>query len=257
MSQGKKRINERKIHMKILIIRHGDPDYTIDSLTEKGRREADMLAERIAPLNVKNYYVSPLGRAQDTAGATLKKANRTAETLPWLREFDVSVTDPKTGVKRGIPWDMLPAEWTSVPEYYNRDLWHEQPIMQSGSVSERLAEVQKGLDEILKKHGYERSGNIYRAAAPNENRIVFFCHFGVQCVMLGHLLGISPMILWHGLMTAPASVTTLTSEERREGAAIFRASAIGDISHLYAKGEAPAFAGRFCETFTNREQRHD
>ena len=27
--------------MKILIIRHGDPDYTIDSLTEKGKTEAD------------------------------------------------------------------------------------------------------------------------------------------------------------------------------------------------------------------------
>lgn len=59
--------------MKILIIRHGDPDYSIDSLTEKGWREADMLAERIAPLKVKSYYVSPLGRARDTAFATLKK----------------------------------------------------------------------------------------------------------------------------------------------------------------------------------------
>lgn len=26
--------------MKLFIIRHGDPDYTIDSLTEKGRKEA-------------------------------------------------------------------------------------------------------------------------------------------------------------------------------------------------------------------------
>ena len=29
--------------MKILIIRHGDPDYSIDSLTEKGWREAELL----------------------------------------------------------------------------------------------------------------------------------------------------------------------------------------------------------------------
>ena len=58
--------------MNILIIRHGDPDYSIDSLTEKGRREAEMLSERIAPLDVKAYYVSPLGRARDTASFTLK-----------------------------------------------------------------------------------------------------------------------------------------------------------------------------------------
>ena len=243
--------------MKILIIRHGDPNYSIDSLTEKGWTEADMLAERIAPLDVKNYYVSPLGRAQDTAAATLKKAGRTAETLPWLREFNVPVTDPVTGNQRDIPWDMTPAEWTTVPEYYDKALWYKQPIMQSGSMSEKLAEVWGGLDEVIEKHGYKREGNLYRAVKPNEERIVFFCHFGVQCVMLGHLLGISPMILWHGLITAPTSVTTLCSEERREGVAFFRASAIGDISHLYAKSEEPAFAGRFCETFFNIEQRHN
>ena len=31
--------------MKLLIIRHGEPDYTADSLTEKGWREAELLAE--------------------------------------------------------------------------------------------------------------------------------------------------------------------------------------------------------------------
>ncbi len=109
--------------MKIMIIRHGDPDYSIDSLTEKGWREAEMLSERIAPLVVKQYYVSPLGRARDTASFTLKKAGREAEVLPWLREYDVRIDDPVTGMKR-IPWDMLPADWTAVPEYYQRNGWY-------------------------------------------------------------------------------------------------------------------------------------
>ena len=33
--------------MKLLIIRHGEPDYTIDSLTEKGWREAEYLSEML------------------------------------------------------------------------------------------------------------------------------------------------------------------------------------------------------------------
>lgn len=33
--------------MRILIIRHGDPDYERDSLTEKGWREVELLAERL------------------------------------------------------------------------------------------------------------------------------------------------------------------------------------------------------------------
>ncbi|MCM1023331.1 MAG: histidine phosphatase family protein [Prevotella sp.] len=243
--------------MKLLIIRHGDPDYSIDSLTPKGWREAEILAERIAPLDVADYYVSPLGRARDTASLTLKKAGREAEVMPWLREFNVEITDPVTGYVRGIPWDMIPGEWTAVPEYYSKDEWYGLPIMRSGSMSEKLAEVWDGLDGILAAHGYVRENNVYRAEKPNEDTLVFFCHFGVQCVMLGHLLGISPMVLWHGLMTAPTAVTTLCTEERREGTAYFRASAIGDISHLYTAGEPPAFAGRFCETFANTEQRHD
>ena len=33
--------------MKLLIVRHGDPDYTIDSLTEKGWKEAEYLSENL------------------------------------------------------------------------------------------------------------------------------------------------------------------------------------------------------------------
>lgn len=88
------------------------------------------------------------------------------------------------------------------------------------------------------------------------NTIVLFCHFGVECVILGYLLGISPMVLWHGFCAAPTSVTTITTEERREGIASFRVNSFGDISHLYVAGEEPAFAARFCETFDSKE-RHD
>ena len=53
--------------MNLIFIRHAEPDYTIDSLTEKGFREAEMLANRTKDWNVDEVYVSPLGRAQDTA----------------------------------------------------------------------------------------------------------------------------------------------------------------------------------------------
>lgn len=241
--------------MKLLIIRHGDPDYTIDSLTEKGWREAEMLSERIAPMDIAAYYVSPLGRAQDTASLTLKKANRTAETLNWAREYDCRIIG-EDGNRR-IPWDMLPEKWTAVPEYYDKDKWYDVPVMAEADMRRGLAEVWDGLDTLLARHGYVRDGMTYRAENPNEDTIAIFCHFGVECVMLGHLLGVSPMVLWHGFMAAPTSVTTVNTEERRDGTAAFRVSAFGDISHLYLHNEPPAFAGRFCETFANTEQRHD
>lgn len=242
--------------MKLIIIRHGDPDYSIDSLTQKGWREAELLSNRIMKMNVKEFYVSPLGRAKDTASITLNKMKRQAEVLPWLREFLAPITVERTGKKR-VPWDHLPADWTKINEYYDKNLWHTVPVMQSAHVFDEAMRVYTGLDELLKNHGYEREGNIYRAVRPNNDTIVLFCHFGVECIMLGHLLGVSPMILWHGFCAAPTSVTTLISEERRKGIAYFRTNSFGDTSHLYAAGEEPAFAARFCETYDNMEERHD
>lgn len=104
--------------MKILLIRHGDPDYEKDSLTEKGWHEAELLAQRMAELEIQSFYVSPLGRAKDTASCTLKKMGREAEELAWLREFHAPIPDFHTGEPR-IPWDQLPADWTAEPKYYD------------------------------------------------------------------------------------------------------------------------------------------
>ena len=61
--------------MRLLIVRHGDPDYSIDSLTEKGWKEAEYLSERLSKLDVKDFYVSPLGRAKDTATSLITQAH--------------------------------------------------------------------------------------------------------------------------------------------------------------------------------------
>ena len=111
--------------MKILIIRHAEPDYSIDSLTPKGWREADLLAKRLAKLPISDIYCSPLGRAQDTAKATLEAMNKTATTLPWLHEFRGKVWDEQKGKKR-IPWNLMPEFWTRQPQLFDKDEWYER-----------------------------------------------------------------------------------------------------------------------------------
>lgn len=93
--------------MKLLFIRHGDPDYEKDSLTEKGWHEAELLGQRMANTPVTAFYVSPLGRAKDTASKTLQKVGRDATELAWLREFHAPIPDFHTGEPR-IAWDQLP-----------------------------------------------------------------------------------------------------------------------------------------------------
>ena len=242
--------------MKLLIVRHGDPDYSIDSLTPTGWIEAELLSHRLTRLNVKAFYVSPLGRAKDTASFTLQALGREATVKPWLREFALRIQKP--GETRMSPlWDWLPEIWTQDPLFYDAERWFQSKLFGGLPVEEEYRWVTSGLDQLLADHGYVRDGRLYRAVRPNEDTIVLFCHFGLECVLLSHLLHISPVLLWHGACAAPTSVTTVVTEERRPGVAHFRMLAFGDISHLYTAGQAPAFAARFCETWSNKDQRHD
>ena len=260
--------------MKLLFVRHGDPDYERDTLTEKGWKEAGYLAEWMEKIHVDEFYVSPLGRAQDTASLTLKRMNRTAKTLEWLQEFSPRVLHPHNMEKPTIAWDWLPADWMTQPFFYQKDQWYHHPYFEAAGVEEEYKRVTGEFDRFLTEHGYVRglpatqsaeitsnvditTGAAYQAVHPNSDTIVFFCHLGLECVLMSHLLDISPMILWHGFAPAPTSVTWVNTEERRPGIASFRIARMGDISHLNMREEQPSFSARFRECYTHENERRD
>lgn len=240
--------------MKILIIRHADPDYEHDSLTDVGFKEAEILKSRLLKENPKTIYLSPLGRAQRTAEPYLKATNKKGKTLPWLREFHAPVK--YNDGKPTVPWDIMPKYVNEHPTLLDNQLWCNTQLMKSGNVKKEYDRVIKGFDKILSEHGYERDGLYYKVNRSNSDTIMLFCHFGVECVILSHLMNCSPIALLQGFCAAPSSVTTIYTEEREQGYAHFRTASFGDISHLYAKNEEPSFAARFCETYDNFEQRH-
>lgn len=234
--------------MKLMIIRHGEPNYAIDSLTERGWKEAELLSKRIEKLDISSFYVSPLGRAKDTAAATLKAMHREAEILPWLREFPPVVQRPDH--PNAVAWDWMPVDWATRDYFFDRDHWMDAPEFRDAHVDDAYRHVTGQLDALLASHGYRREGNLYIVENPNCDTLVFFCHFGLECVLLSHLLNISPMPLWHGMCAAPTSVTTIITEERQKGIAYFRMSSFGDTSHLYAANQEPSTAARYCETYS-------
>lgn len=235
--------------MKILFVRHAEPWYAIDSLTEKGHREAELLSRRLSKMDVKAFYTSPLGRARETARYTLEKAGREAEILPWLAEFRGKSIDPENGLPR-IPWDYKPSVWMNREQLRSMDDWFKDPLFQGGNVDAIWEETKQGLDALLEKHGYVRDGRIYRAENNRPETIVLFCHFGIMMACLSHLIGISPMNLWHGFCTQPSSVTTVITEERVKGEVAWRCMQLGDISHLYAEGEPYSTAALYPECYT-------
>lgn len=252
--------------MKLLIIRHADPDYEHDCLTPRGREEAAALAEYLKEKGISAIYASPLGRAKETAEFVAQARGERVEVLSWLREFPAKLRFWETEElekscpcpwatnffdKARVVWDILPAHYTARENYFHKDAWRDTEIAAHSDMEACYEAATRDFDAFLRQHGYRREGGHYRAEKPNGDTIALVCHFGIECVLLSHLLGVSPFVLWQGFIAAPSAVTTVVTEEREEGIAVFRVTAFGDASHLAKKDMAPGFPGRYCEQFTD------
>ena len=260
--------------MRLLFIRHGDPDYSIDNLTEKGKVEAQALAKIINTFGIDEVYQSPLGRAQATAEYSLKALGKEATTLDWLMEFqalfdpNLSETakmaysnelhmNPENGrYDKRIVWDVLPAYYNSHPDIFDSIKWRDAEIVKCSNMLEVYDKVEKEFFRFLSGYGYEKDGDIFRVKEGNAKTIALFCHFGITSVLLSMLWHVSPFMPMQFLAMAPTSVTEVVTEEREKGIAIFRTLRIGDITHLAMAGEKPSFSARFCELYENENERH-
>ena len=185
---------------------------------------------------------------------TMEKAKYTSNSIMYI-------------ISRVIPEDGIPIWITNISlniplficAYKERGIYFLKDTL-AADVQYEQKEIEhrdckRQLDELLQKHGYVHDGHIFRVERSNHDKIVLFCHFGVECVILSHLIEMSPMLLWHNFVALPTSVTTAITEEREEGIAVFRINAFGDTSHLYAGAQPISFAARFCECYRD-DTRH-
>lgn len=255
--------------MRIMIIRHGDPNYDLDVLTERGKLEAAALAKWLTTQSIDDIYVSPLGRAQETAAFTLEALGKTAETMDWLEEFPATVrlSESET-LMQAMPlpwadrpdddrfaWDILPGYWMNEPNYFDREKWRDTELCRHSDMIGVYDRVVRGLEELLARYDIYPEGGCWRVEKSTHRTAALFCHFGVECVLLSRLLGISPFPLWHGFVSLTSGVTLVNTEERKKGIANFRTAYFGDLSHLALAGIEPNFSGRYCECFED-ETRH-
>jgi probable phosphoglycerate mutase len=239
--------------MRLIFIRHAEPDYSVDGLTPSGYREADALARRVAKWPVTAVFCSPLGRAKLTAKPCLEALHLEAETLDWLREIDsgAHIRPDGSGRRTSCPWDLFPDYWTKDELHFHPDKWATTDYMRSmpKDVAEIFRTASEGIDGVLARYGYHREGRCYRIdeGARRDANLVFFCHLGLIGVVAGHLLNISPMQLWHSFWLSPSSVTILPTEERQGDIAGFRCQVMGDTSHLLSAGEPISKQGSFID----------
>ena len=235
--------------MRILILRHGDPDYSIDSLTARGKIEAKLLAERLLNEKIDKVYSSPLGRAKLTCEICAEKKGFPFTVEESLHEFSYKLED--TPAPSNFLWDKYPAYWTEDLRFYDPEKWLEVPWVKNSIIPEKYKNLCEFLDKTLSEYGYNRYHNYYKVEKESKDTLALFCHFGTECMILSHLIRVSPFFLLHNFFGAPTSFTEIYTEEREQGNAIFRVSVFGDVGHLLKGGVEPSPAGRFKEVFSD------
>jgi broad specificity phosphatase PhoE len=167
-------------------VRHGESEANaahrfsgrVDSpLTEKGRRQAELVADALADIGFDRIVATPLSRSLDTALAIARRRKMPVEVEPDLIEIDV-------GERTGAAFD----EVRGLPE------WRDDGFVAwpGGETLEQVLE--RGL-RAIRRLARETPGGT----------VLVICHGGVTRILVSHFLGILPR-----LDRSPATNTNVT-----------------------------------------------
>ena len=229
--------------MYLYIIRHGEPDYATDSLTELGKKQAAALAERFSTHGFDEIYTSPLGRAIQTAQPTCERLGISYKIEEWMSE-DLAYNDLSAKFANGKHDWSFACQRTKLLEHEGE--WYNNPVFSTCRAAQNgYARIAKQSDEFLSRLGYKREGKVYKIAAPSEKRVATFCHHGLGTSWLSHLLSIPPNIFWSSFNIAHSSVTVLDFSNEPDGFTAPQCICLSDVSHIYKEGigvNLPVFA---------------
>ncbi|QUA52342.1 histidine phosphatase family protein [Aristaeella lactis] len=177
--------------MRIVFVRHGEPDYTHDCLTEQGKLQALAAAERLREEGIEEIFSSPLGRAAETAAATAELLKLPVKTLDYMRELHWGSTDGTPLPSDGHPWDLADLLAGDGWDLTNPG-WREHPYFRNNRVTENVDMVAQRTDEWLLSLGYERNGAFYRCVRPDDRQktVALFSHGGSSAAAMGHILNL-------------------------------------------------------------------
>ena len=221
--------------MRLYIIRHGDPNYETDSLTEIGRAEARALAQRLAGERITHIFSSPLGRARETMSYTAEATGLSPSIEEWTRELAwwIPWDTPR---ERIAAWDLHGEIIRGRGRFPGHDDWHAFEHLENPDFRSGYDLICARSDDLLLRHGYQREAGRYRCVQSNRDRIAMFCHGGFGLTWLAHLLALPLPLVWSGFWLPTSSVTTVLFDERTREWAVPRCIGLGDVSHLYAAG---------------------
>lgn len=219
--------------MRIVFVRHGEPDYARDCLTELGRVQAEKAAQRLLGEGIGEIYASPLGRARETAQAAAEVLGLPVKTLDFMEEVRWGSADGEELYAGGHPW-AIADEMARQGMELNRPDWRDAPWFRTNRVVECVDRVERGIDEWLAGFGYLREGSHYRHAEEETQHktVALFSHGGSSCAAMGHILGL-PFPYAIALLHLDFTGITVVRLDSRAGiGAIPQLKCSNDTAHL-------------------------
>ena len=230
--------------MLLYIIRHGEPNYELDILTERGKLQAESVGLRLKEAGINRVFTSPLGRARETAEPTCRMLGLEATVEEWAREVDEErLTSYPYNDNRSI---------SLVPSYIFReggdinlpyDAQCDSKVIKASKMHKALDRIETGGEEFLSRLGYKNEGGIYRITKPSEERVALFCHTVMARTWLSSLLHIPIHMMWSDFVYTFTGVTVINFQNYDTGFTSPRIMCYSDISHLYAHGPDTVYDG--------------
>lgn len=222
--------------MKIILVRHGHPDYVNDCLTPLGHEQAEKAAQRLRDEGISEIYSSPFGRAYETALHTARLLSKDVTKLDFMHEIKWGSSDGKEIYNEGHPWDtslyavslghsLMDEEWTRNKPFANNIVFSE---------IERVAEESDKWFEIL---GYKREGANYRVIGDDTNKtIALFSHGGSSSALLSRLLNLPFFYLCRAICPDFTAITVLSLSDEKGSLTTPMIELANDSRHIRGSG---------------------
>lgn len=223
--------------MILYIVRHGDPIYETDSLTERGKLQAEAVAKRMADAGINEVYSSPMGRARMTAEPTCRLLGLDCHIEDWAHEIqDERLTPFPDGKLKSV----TVVQNTYYRENGNIDIPYERSCECQGfntsGMKEAVARIERDGNGFLERLGYREENGVYRILRNNEDRVALFCHAAMGRAWLSSLLHIPVHIMWSSFAYTHTGVTVVEFANNENGFTAPRCRCFSDMSHLFAAG---------------------
>ena len=180
--------------MEIYFVRHGEPNYELDNLTELGKVQAEKTSIFLNQIDYDLYFASPCGRAKETASYLCNKKGVVPTIVDWANE---GVAFQLFGFHNEIynerRWIFFSPRAMKVLHSLRDDFeWYNHPMFEGYDFKNSIKYYNEEIDKWFESLGihHDRTSKTYTKIEGEDipDRVILFAHGGMCYAFLSSVL---------------------------------------------------------------------